>query len=105
MLGIIKTGGKQYIVSPGKTLKVEKLGKNSGEELVFGEVLLVGNEDGTDVAVGKPFVTAAHVSGKVIAQKRSRKIKILKYKPKKRYRKRIGHRQPYSEVEITSVGA
>ncbi len=103
-LAIIKTGGKQYIVSPGKRLKVEKLGKTTGENLYFGEVLLVGNEDGSGVLVGKPFLPSVRVGAKVtIGEGRARKIKILKYKPKKRYRRRIGHRQPYTEVEIGSI--
>ena len=105
MLAVIKTGGKQYIVSPGKKLKVEKLGKNPGEELSFGEVLLVGDAEDVSVRVGTPYVTSAHVAGRVVSQGRARKIKILKYKPKKRYRKRIGHRQHFTEVEIQDIEA
>lgn len=102
-LAIIKTGGKQYIVSPGKRLKVEKLGKSTGENLYFGEVLLIGDVDGADVRVGSPFLPSARVSANIIGNGRARKIKILKYKPKKRYRKRIGHRQLFTEVEIGSI--
>ncbi|MDO8558405.1 MAG: 50S ribosomal protein L21 [bacterium] len=103
-LAIIKTGGKQYIVSPGKRLKVEKLGKNTGENFYFGEVLLIGNANGESVTVGKPYLPSARVAAKVIVgEGRARKIKMLKYKPKKRYRRRIGHRQSFTEVEIESI--
>ncbi|MDP3963103.1 MAG: 50S ribosomal protein L21 [bacterium] len=101
-IAIIKTGGKQYIVSPGKKLKVEKLDKDAAANPVF-EVLLVGNEDGTGVKIGSPAVSGANVGAKTLSQGRHKKIFMLKYKPKKRYRLRKGHKQPYTEVEITNI--
>ena len=101
-IAIIKTGGKQYIVSPGKKLKVEKLEESAGKAPVF-DVLLVGNEDGSGVQVGSPTVGGAKVGIKTLSQGRHKKIFMLKYKPKKRYRLRKGHRQPYTEVEITGI--
>jgi len=100
MLTVIKTGGKQYIVEPKKRLKVEKLGTAQGEDVQFGEVLLVGEPDGSSVSIGMPVLVSAHVAGRVLSHGRARKITMLKYKPKKRYRKHIGHRQHYTEIEI-----
>lgn len=105
MLAVIKTGGKQYIVSPGKRLRVEKMGTAEGETVQFGEVMLVGDEEGKNVQVGAPHVVSHGVSARVIAHGRAKKISMLKYKPKKRYRLRKGHRQHYTEIEITSVAA
>jgi len=103
MISVIKTGGKQYIVSPGKRLKVEKIGKTSGEDFVFGEVLLVGEPDGSSVKVGAPTLNSVRVGAHVIREGRARKIKLLKYKPKKRYRLRKGHRQHFTEIEIKNI--
>ena len=105
MLAVIKTGGKQYIVSPGEKLKVEKLGESSGKNLAFGEVLLVGEADGSKVKVGAPFVSTAKVSAALVSQGRHKKIFMLKYKPKKRYRLRKGHRQHFTEVEVKTIDA
>ena len=103
MLAVIKIGGKQYIVEQGKRLKVEKLGNVQGEDMQFGQILLVGEPDGSVVSVGTPTLVSARVSARVLGHGRARKIKMLKYKPKKRYRKRIGHRQHYTEVEIDTI--
>lgn len=103
MLAVIKTGGKQYIVEPKKRLKVEKLGNAQGEDVQFGEVLLVGEPDGSTVSMGTPALISARVSARVLGHGRARKIKMLKYKPKKRYRLRKGHRQHYTEIEITGI--
>lgn len=101
-IAVIKTGGKQYIVSPGKKLKVEKLDAAAGAEPVF-DVLLVSDEDGSNARVGAPTVTSARVGTKVLSHGRRKKIFMLKYKPKKRYRLRKGHRQHYTEVEIADI--
>ncbi len=101
MLAIIKTGGKQYIVSPGDKLKVEKLDKKEGEEFSFSDVLLV--ETSKKVEIGKPFVEGVKVSAKVLSHGKREKIIILKYKPKTRESKKTGHRQPYTEIEILSI--
>jgi len=102
MLAVIKTGGKQYIVSPGQKLKVEKLAGEEGAELKFGEVLLVEGDD-KKVAVGQPTVDGATVAAKITAQTKGPKVIAYKYKPKKRYHCKKGHRQQLTEVEITAI--
>jgi len=107
---VIRTGGKQYLVSPGKKIKVdlpaslrEKLltGKIEGEEITFDEVLLL-EKDGK-LEIGQPLVKNTKVIGKVLKQGRSKKIVVFKYKPKKRYKVKKGHRQAFTEVEITKI--
>lgn len=101
MLAVIKTGGKQYIVKPGDKLKVEKLEKKEGEEIIFSDVLLV--EKNKKIEIGNPTVKEANVSAKVLRHAKGDKIIVFKYKPKKRYSKKIGHRQPFTEVEIIEI--
>ena len=101
MLAVIKTGGKQYIVSPGQKIKVEKLGKKDGDEIVFDEVLLL--QKGNKLEVGTPLVKEAEVIGKVLKHGKGKKVIVFKYKDKKRYHKKKGHRQPFTEVEITKI--
>jgi large subunit ribosomal protein L21 len=101
MLAVIKTGGKQYLVSPGDKIKVEKLDKKEGEEIVFSAVLLV--EKNRKLEIGMPFVQGAQVTAKILKHGKGEKIIIFKYKAKKRYKRKIGHRQPYTEVEITGI--
>lgn len=98
---MIKTGGKQYKVSPGQKIKIEKLEVVEGKEVVFDEVLLV--EKDNETKIGAPLVKGTKVVGKVLGQGRSAKVTIRKYKPKKRYDVKRGHRQPYTEVEIVSI--
>jgi large subunit ribosomal protein L21 len=100
VIAIIKTGGKQYLVKPGDKLKVEKLLKEVGEEVVFSDVLLV--EKAKKVEIGTPFLQA-QVHAKVLSHGKGSKIIVYKYKPKKRESRKIGHRQPYTEVEITGI--
>jgi large subunit ribosomal protein L21 len=100
-LAVIKTGGKQYLVSPGQKLKIEKIEKAAGEEFVFNEVFLFS--DGKKIEIGNPLVTTAVVKAKVILQSRAEKVTSIKFKPKTRYKKKIGHRQPYTEIEIESI--
>jgi len=102
MYAVIKTGGKQYRVSEGDRIRVEKLAGDVGSELTFGEVLMLG---GDKVAVGSPTVSGASVKAKIIAQDRAKKVIVFKYKHRKGYRRKNGHRQPYTELEITGVGA
>ena len=99
MYAIIKTGGKQYRVSEGETLQVEKLNAEVGAEVVFEEVLTVVND--ADVKIGKPVVEGA----KVVEHGKADKIFVFKYKAKSNYRKRQGHRQPFTTVEITAINA
>ena len=101
MLAIIKTGGKQYIVKPGDKLKVEKIDKKEGEEVSFLDVLLV--EKSNKVEVGNPIVKGAQVQAKILKHGKADKVVVFKYKPKKRYARKIGHRQPYTEIEITAI--
>jgi large subunit ribosomal protein L21 len=100
---VIKTGGKQYRVQQGDVIYVEKLDVQAGETVTFDEVLLVGGESGT--TVGAPLVSGAKVEGKVEAQVKNAKIVVYKYKAKKNERKKQGHRQPYTKVEITAINA
>ncbi|MCX6720407.1 MAG: 50S ribosomal protein L21 [Candidatus Staskawiczbacteria bacterium] len=100
MIAIIKTGGKQYVVKPGDKLKIEKLLKEVGEEFSFTDVLLT--EKAGSVEVGAPFVKA-DVKAKVLSHGKGDKVVVYKYKSKKRESRKIGHRQPYTEVEILSI--
>jgi len=101
MLAIIKTGGKQYLVQPGDKIKVEKLDKKEGQEIVFSDVLLA--EKNRKVEIGTPVVKDAKVEAKVLSHGKGEKIIVFKYKPKKRFSRKIGHRQPYTEIEITGI--
>ena len=101
MLAVIKTGGKQYLVSPKDKIKIEKINKKEGQEITFKEVLLV--QKGKELEIGNPLVKAAKVIGKVIRQAKAKKIIIFKYKASKRYKVKKGHRQPFTEVEIMKI--
>ncbi len=101
MAAIIQTGGKQYLVSVGDKIQVEKLAGEAGEIVKFNEVLLSTTND--DLKVGKPTITGAIVEGKIIKQARGKKIHVLKYKAKSKYRRKIGARQHYTEIEITKA--
>ena len=104
MHAVIKTGGKQYIVKPGDIIDIEKISGEPGEDVNFEEVLLV-SADGEDVKVGSPLVESARVEGKIIRQKKGEKIVVFKFKRRKGYRKKAGHRQNLTSVEITSISA
>ena len=103
MLAVIKTGGKQYLVAPGQKIKIEKINQEEGQEITFNDVLLL--EKNKKLEIGAPKVTTAKVVGKVLQQGKGEKIVIFKFKPKKRYKKKQGHRQPFTEVEITKIEA
>jgi len=98
---IIQTGGKQYRVSSGEKIKIEKLSGETGADVVFDKVLLSAHGDA--VAVGAPYVSGAKVEAKIVRQARDRKKIIFKYHSKARYRKKKGHRQHFTEVEIVKV--
>jgi large subunit ribosomal protein L21 len=100
-LAVIKTGGKQYLVSPGQKIKIEKIEKKEGEEIFFDNVLLI--KKGEKIEIGKPLIKGARVRGRIIKQGKGKKITVLKYKPKTRYKVKKGHRQPFSEVEILKI--
>ena len=101
MYAVIVSGGKQYRVSQGDVIYVEKLDQEVDSTVNF-DVLMLGSEDG--VEVGTPILAGAKVEGKVVAQVKGEKIMIYKYKSKKNYHRRAGHRQAYTKVEITSIG-
>lgn len=103
MFAVIHTGGKQYKVSSGDKVKIEKLPASEGDSVSFDKVLLVA-DDG-NVKLGTPYVSGAHVEGKVLRQGRSRKQIVFRYHSKTRYRKKKGHRQEFSEVEIGKIKA
>lgn len=98
---VIKTGGKQYIAEPGKKIKIEKLDKKEGAEVIFKEVLLL--EKNNKVEIGNPTVKGAEVLGKVTEQGKHDKIIVFKHKAKTRYKVKTGHRQAYTEVEIKKI--
>ncbi len=101
MIAIIKTGGKQYKVLPGTKIEIEKIEAKEGEEVVFSDVLLI--EKDSKVEIGKPMIKGAKVTGKVIKHGKGDKIIIFKYKPKKRFQQKKGHRQMFTEVEILEI--
>ena len=101
MLAVIKTGGKQYLVSQGQKIKIEKLDAKEEDEVIFREVLLL--EKQKKLEIGTPFVKGVKVIGKVLGQGKGKKIIVFKYKPKKRYKVKKGHRQPFTEVEILKI--
>ena len=101
MFAVIETGGKQYRVSPGTKLKVEKLPAELDGEVIFDRVLMT--MDGDNASIGQPFVEGAKVTAKVLEQGRAKKLIVFKYKNKTRQRTKNGHRQPFTEVEITKI--
>ena len=101
MYAVIQTGGKQYRVSEGDTLKVEKLDAEDGASVEFDKVLMIA--DGDDIRVGKPFVEGGKVTATVKRQGRGKKIEIIKFKRRKHHDKRTGHRQAFTELTITGI--
>ncbi|MGD2137055.1 MAG: 50S ribosomal protein L21 [Gammaproteobacteria bacterium] len=101
MYAVIKTGGKQYRVSEGDTLRIEKLNAGSGDAVSFDEVLMVG--EGDDIRIGTPLVDGGKVTARVKQHGRGAKIEIIKFRRRKHHMKRTGHRQDYTEVEITGI--
>lgn len=102
MFSIIETGGKQYKVKENDKIKVEKLDGEAGATVVFDKVLLQVSSD-DNVEVGAPYIKDAKVIGEIVRQGRGKKLIVFKYKPKKRERTKKGHRQPFTEVAITSI--
>ena len=103
MYAIIETGGKQYKVSVGDVVFVEKLDVNEGDTYTFDKVLAISDENGS--VIGEPYIDKATVGGMVLAQGKDKKIIIFKYKPKKGYKKKTGHRQPHTKIQIESINA
>jgi large subunit ribosomal protein L21 len=102
MYAVIKTGGKQYKVAQGDKLRIEKLPASVGDTVTFDEVLLIG---GDALKIGAPLVAGAKVEAKVIAQDRAKKIIVFKFRRRKNYRRKNGHRQPFTALEITGIKA
>ena len=102
MYAIIEACGKQYKVAQGDVVFFEKLDAEEGKKVKFDNVILV-SEDNGKIEVGNPYVKGAKVEGKVVSHGKAKKIIVFKYKPKKNYRRKQGHRQPYTKVEITSI--
>lgn len=103
MYAVIQTGGKQYRVEEGATLKIEKLELGTGDSVEFDKVLLVQSDDA--VKVGQPYVEGGKVTAEVVSQGRHKKVKIIKFKRRKHHMKQMGHRQYYTEVKITGISA
>lgn len=101
MYAVIKTGGKQYRVAAGEKLKIDQLPAGVGAEIVLDQVLLVA--DGDSLKMGRPLVTGASVQAKVLAQGRHDKVRIFKLRRRKHYQKHQGHRQNFTEIEITGI--
>lgn len=101
MYAIIATGGKQYRVEEGRFVDVELLPQNVGESVVFDRVLMVNN--GTDIKVGSPIVDGAKVTGTVLKEDKAKKVIVYKMRPKKHYRRKRGHRQPFARVMIEQI--
>ena len=101
-IAVIKTGGKQYIVKAKDKLKIEKLSAKQDAKVNF-EVLMTSNEDGTGLKLGKPILKDSSVEAKILNQGRAKKVRVVHYKNKTRYHKVYGHRQPYTQVEITKI--
>jgi len=101
MYAVFRTGGKQYRARQGDKLRVEKLDAAVGDSVEFDEILLVG--EGADVKVGAPLVEGGKVAAQVTAQGRAKKVEVVKFKRRKNYKRQYGHRQYYTEVEITSI--
>ena len=104
MYAVIETGGKQYRVEPGQTVAVEKLPGNEGETITFDRVLLVSSGDGSDVKIGQPIVTGAKVQGEIVEHGLGDKLVVFKFRRRKNYVRKNGHRQQYTAVKITSNG-
>src|SRR5690554_5351169 len=102
MYAVIRTGGKQYSVREGDVLRVERLNADEGSVIELGDVLVL-NKDEEGLKIGTPIVDGAKVEAKVIKHGKAKKIIVFKYKPKKDYRKKQGHRQPYTQVQITKI--
>jgi large subunit ribosomal protein L21 len=105
MYAVIQTGGKQYRVEPGKTVLVEKLEGDAGAQVTFDQVLLVSSGDGATVTVGKPIVAGAKVTGEIVEQTRGEKLVVFKFRLRKNYVRRNGHRQDLTAVKIAAIEA
>lgn len=100
---VIQTGGKQYLVKEGQSLKIEKIAGAKGDQAIFDNVLLIANDDGSEIRIGKPLVEGAKVEAEILEQGRGDKVMIIKYKRKVRYHRRKGHRQDFTKVKVVKI--
>ena len=103
MYAVVATGGKQYRVEEGDVLRIEKVAGNVGDEVALDQVLMVGG--GEDVRIGQPVVEGACVKASIVEQRKNKKVLVFKYKRRKRYRRKQGHRQPYTAIKISAIEA
>lgn len=103
-IAVIKTGGKQYLVQEGQVINIEKISSDVDSSIDF-DVLLVSDEEGTNTQVGTPVLSGAKVTAKVLEHGRAKKVSVIKYKPKVRYRRNVGHRQPFTKIKIEKIAA
>ncbi len=103
MFAVIETGGKQYLIKTGDSLRVEKLDAEAGKEVVFDKVLLLAKEDGSDVQMGTPYLEGVSIAATVEEQGRSKKLRVVKFKRKVRYKRVRGHRQHFTKVKVKKV--
>lgn len=103
MIAVIKTGGKQYKIKEGDIVKVERLDADSNAEITFGHVLLLANDDGSSLSLGTPNLEGTEIRGTIIEQGKGKKISVIKFKRKVRYRRKKGHRQSYTKVKIGNI--
>ena len=103
MFAVIETGGKQYLVQSGQKLKVEKLEGEAGSEVVFDKILLIANDEGTDVKIGNPYIDGASIKATIEEQGRDKKLRVVKFKRKVRYKKVQGHRQHFTTVTVGNI--
>jgi len=102
-IAVIETGGKQYKVKEGSVIKIEKIKGKEGEKVVFDNVLLISDKKGDKLEIGKPYLKDKKIEGEIIEQARDKKVMVVKYKRKTRYKVRQGHRQHYTKVKIIKV--
>ena len=105
MKAVIKTGGKQYLVSEGEVLAIEKLPEAAGAKITLSDVLMISDDEGKDIRLGAPVLEGAKVEAEVVEQVKADKIRVFKMRRRKRYRKTIGHRQKLTQIKIISISA
>lgn len=103
MLAVIKTGGKQHKIKDNNILKVAKIKGEKGEKIEFKDVLLISDDEEKDIKIGCPLVEGAKVMAEIVEQGREKKINVIKYKRKTRYRRKLGHRQDYTKIKVLDI--
>jgi large subunit ribosomal protein L21 len=102
-IAVIETGGKQYLVSENETVKIEKLNGKAGDKIAFANVLLLIEDEGKKIELGKPFIQNAAVEGEIIEQAKDKKVTVIKFKRKGHYRRKVGHRQMFTKVKVKKI--